>query len=111
MSQYVRNGKVVTREEFDATARQWPEPGKRVVKRTGFPATPNTYSEGKPLVSDGLGCLKAQVPEMRKAIHEEGIAGAAVRDNGQIEFTSRGARAKMARMRGLCDNDGGYGDG
>jgi hypothetical protein len=73
--------------------------------------TANTYREHDPLISDGCGVMKAQVPETREAIQKHGIQGAAVLDNGQIRFTSRRARRDFLRMRGLVDNDGSYGDG
>jgi hypothetical protein len=71
----------------------------------------NAYSEAKPLVSDGVGCLKRQVPELRDVIRRHGIRGAKVLQNGQVQFTSRKARARLLAVRGLVDNDGGYGDG
>jgi hypothetical protein len=95
------NGKWVTPAEFH---RGGPVGGEGVASVT------NTYSTAKPLISEGVGCMKAQVPEMREAIKERGIIGAHVRDNGQIEFTSRKARKQVMQMRALHDNDGGYGD-
>ena len=97
------NGKEVTPAEFH---RQGPVGG------TGVPMFAGTaYNSAKPLVSEGVGCMKAQVPEMREAIKEHGIVGAHVKDNGQIEFTSRRARRQVLEMRGLHDQDGGYSDG
>jgi len=95
------NGEWVTPAEFH---RDGPVGGAGVASVT------NTYSTAKPLVSEGVGCMKAQVPEMREAIRERGIVGAHVRDNGQIEFTSRRARKEVMKMRDLHDNDGGYSD-
>jgi hypothetical protein len=71
-----------------------------------------TYSESDPLISEGLGCMKHQVPEMRRAVERHGLTGVRVRDNGSVELTSRGdaGRRGLLRMRGLVDNDGGYGD-
>ncbi len=100
---YKLNGKEVSREEFCAGARRdW---------LAGPPMTANTYTEHDPLISDGCGVMKSQVPETRDAIRRHGIQGAAVLDNGQIRFTSRKARKEFLRMRGLVDNDGGFGDG
>lgn len=96
------NGKEVTPERFH-------QGGK--IGGSGIPRVTQTYTSAKPLVSDGIGCMKAQVPEMREAIRAHGIVGAHVRDNGQIEFTSRRARRNVLKMRGLHDNDGGVGDG
>lgn len=96
------NGKEVTPAEFH---RRGPVGGSGVAMIT------NTYSTANPLVSEGVGCMKSQVQDMREAIRANGIVGAHVRDNGQIEFTSRKARAKVMAMRGLHDNEGGFGDG
>ena len=70
----------------------------------------NTYTEHNPLVSEGCGVMKSQVAETRKLIKQHCIQGAAVRDSGQVEFTSRRARNEFLRMRGFRDMDGGYGD-
>ena len=95
------NGKEVTPAEFHR---------RKPIGGSGVPMITNTYTTAKPLVSEGVGCMKAQVPSMREAIREQGIVGAHVRDNGQIEFTSRRARKKVLAMRGLNDQDGGYSD-
>ena len=102
MTGYVLNGRKVDRDEFLAGA---PGDGLRTPPRTA-----NTYTEHDPLISDGCGVMKAQVPEMREAIRQHGIQGAAVLDNGQIRFTSRRARKEFLRMRGLVDSDGCFGD-
>lgn len=99
---YRLNGKRVTREEFLAGAKKdW---------LGSPPRTANTYREHDPLISEGLGCMKSQVPEMREAIRAHGIKGVVVRDNGQLEITSRRGRAELCKLRGLADADGGYGD-
>lgn len=99
---YVVNGKEVTREEFT----QNPKPGWLDAPFM----TANTYRDHDPLVSEGLGCMKAQVPEMREAIRMHGIKGVTVRDSGQVEITSRQGRRELLRMRGCFDQDAGYGD-
>ena len=96
------NGKVVTPAEFH---RKGPVGGE------GIAGVSKAYSDAKPLVSDGLGCMKDQVPEMREAIQERGIRGVRVLENGQLTFTSRRGRREVMAMRGLHDADGGYGDG
>jgi len=97
------NGKVVTPAEFRRGGK---------IGGEGIPMfAGSAYSTAKPLVSDGVGCMKAQVSEMRDAIKARGIVGAHVRDNGQIEFTSRRARKEVMAMRGLHDNEGGISDG
>lgn len=95
------NGKRVSPEEFHR---------KRKIGGSGIPMVAAAYSEAKPLISDGLGCMRGQVQEMREAIKERGIQGVKVRNNGQLEITSRRGRAEVCRMRGLHDNDAGYGD-
>jgi len=95
------NGKEVSSAEFHRGG---------TVGGGGIPMGTMAYNTARPLVSEGPGCMKAQVPEMREAIREHGIVGAHVRDSGQIEFTSRKARKQVLKMRGLVDNDGGYGD-
>lgn len=98
---YTLNGKSVTREEFLAGAR---EDWLRV------PMTAHTYRDHDPLISEGLGCMKSQVPEMRDVIQRHNIRGVVVRDNGQLEITSRRGRRELLRVRGLVDADGGYSD-
>lgn len=74
------------------------------------PMVANTYRAHDPLISEGLGCMKSQVPEMRETIHKHNIKGVRVRDNGQLEITSRRGRRELCRVRGLADADGGLGD-
>jgi len=69
------------------------------------------YTESNPLVSEGIGCMRTQVPKMREEIRKHNIKGVRVRDSGQVEITSRRGRRELMEMRGLHDNDGGYGDG
>ena len=109
---YVRGGKVVTREEFDRTTREWPhvpvtEPNKDV------PMVPRTYTDAEPLVSESLGVLPHQVAEARETYRAEGLSGVRVRDDGAVEFTARGktGRVGLMKLRGKFDRDGGYGDG
>ena len=54
--------------------------------------------------------MKAQVQEAREAIRQHNIPGAAVHDDGKVQFTSRRARRDLLKMRGLHDQDGGYSD-
>ena len=96
---YKINGKTVTRRQF---LRR---------KKRGVPACPKTYGEGNPLQSEALGCMKSQVPEMRRVLKKRGIRGVRVLDNGAVELTSRGGRRELMKLRGLHDNDGGLGDG
>ena len=100
---YIINGKRVTRAEF---LRH-----KKADWLKGTFMTAHTYRAHAPLLSDGIGVMKAQVPEMRAAIARRGIQGVRVKDNGQLEITSRRGRKEVLRMRGFRDNDGGFGDG
>lgn len=104
MSGIVRkyNGRVVTEAELD---RLMPKK-----KLEGPAMTANTYSEHDPLISEGCGVMKEQVGEAREMIRRHRIQGAAVADNGQVQFTSRSARKEFLKRRGLVDNDGSYGD-
>ena len=97
------NGKVVTEAELDKLM-----PRKRL---EGPAMTANTYTEHDPLISEGCGVMKSQVGSTRDLIKQHGIQGAAVHDNGQIRFTSRRARKEFLALRGLNDQDGGFGDG
>jgi len=86
-------------------------PARLRSKRFAPPMTANTYREHDPLISEGLGCMTGQVEEMRQEIKRHGVRGVLVRDNGQLEITSRRGRKELCKMRGLADADGGYGDG
>ena len=99
---YNLNGKTVTRGEFLAGAsNDW----------TSAFHTANTYQEHDPLISEGIGCMKSQVPEMRETIKKHNIQGVKVRDSGQLEITSRRGRRDLLKVRGLADADGGFSDG
>lgn len=109
MIKYKINGKEVTKEEWDAR--------KGVGFRAGHaPLCTVAYSDSKPLISDALGCMKAQVPDMRAMIKEEKIRGVRVLDNGQLAITSRSGRKKLietlGKIRGvpMVDADAGYSD-
>jgi len=96
------NGVDVTEEEFH---RDGPVGG------LGAPMmTLSAYSDARPLISDGIGCMKSQVSEMRQEIARRNIKGVRVLDNGQLAITSRRGRRDVLRMRGLVDGDGCYGD-
>jgi len=101
---YKINGKAVPKEEFNkGNDSNW--------LKASPPMVSKTYQEHDPLISDSLGCLPNQVPEMREEIRKRGITGAKVRNNGQLEFTSRRGRNEVMKMRGKHDADGGFGDG
>ena len=97
---YRINGKEVTRKRFLQGA-----------KGNGAPQVSiTTYRGHDPLVSDGMGCMKSQVGELRESIARRNIQGVRVKDNGQLEITSRRGRKEVLRMRGFADLDGAYGD-
>ncbi len=104
MIQYKINGKKVTEKQWDAR--------KGVGFRFGGRAPMGTvaYTVSDPLISEGIGCMKSQVPEMRETIRKHSIRGVRVRDSGQLEITSRQGRKELLRVRGLADANGGYGD-
>ena len=102
MIKYKINGKEVTKAEWDSR--------KGVGLRGGVPMGTVAYSESKPLISEGIGCMRSQVPEMREVIRQHNIKGVSVRDNGSLEITSRRGRRELLRVRGLADAEGGYGD-
>jgi hypothetical protein len=103
MTKYIVNGKTVSKEEFGKGGKSdWLD---------GAPMTSNTYTDHDPLVSEGLGCMKSQVQETRDIIKHHNIKGVKVRNNGQLEITSRRGRKEFMKVRGLADSDGGYGDG
>ena len=107
MIRYKINGKTVTKEEWDA------HKGVGLKLRSGHvPYGTVAYSESNPLLSDGLGCMRSQVPEMREAIKKRNIQGVRVLDNGQLEITSRRGRKEVGLMRPipLHDAEGGYSD-
>ena len=97
---YTINGKEVTKAQF---RRRKPKP-------IGAPMVSHTYRAHDPLLSDGIGCMKSQVPEMREVLKKHNVKGVLVRDNGQLEITSRRGRKELLRIRGLADADGGYSD-
>lgn len=80
---------------------------------SSIPQMTRTYGESKPLVSQGLGCMRHQVPEMREEVKKHGLTSVHIREDGAAEITSRGdtGRRGLLALRGMRDNDGGYGDG
>jgi len=101
---YKINGEFVSKEEWDARK------GVGLDFNGTAPLGTVAYTESNPLVSDGPGCMRGQVPELRKVIRKHNIKGVRVRNNGQLEITSRRGRKELLKVRGLCDADGGYSD-
>lgn len=102
---YFVNGKELTEEEFAARG-----PKDKDWLKYGCQTSLKTYRAHDPLLSDGIGCLKSQVPEMRETIRKHNIKGVLVRDDGKLEITSRRGRKELLRVRGLADADGMYSD-
>lgn len=66
----------------------------------------------RPLVSESAGVLPHQVAEARRLVEERRLLGCRVRDDGVVEFTSRGKTGRNGwnRMRCMTDDQGGFGD-
>jgi hypothetical protein len=84
------------------------------VKRSKIFAVPMiggvAISEAKPLRSLGLACHSNQVAEFNQFYRENGIVGASHESDGTCVLESRKARNEVLKLRGLRDNDAGYGD-
>lgn len=96
----ILNGREVTAKEFH----------RRRVGGGGIAMVSRAYQDHKPLISEGLGCMRGQVDEMRDELRQHNIRGVRVLDTGQLEITSRQGRRELCRLRSLRDADGGYGD-
>ncbi len=68
----------------------------------------NPWSQ--PLESLALGCHSSQVPEFRDRARDAGLTGVDFTPDGTALLSSRGQRKQYAKLRGMRDNDGGYGD-
>lgn len=102
MIKYILNGQEVTKEEFSK--------GSNDDFLKAAPMTAKTYSQHDPLLSDGLGCMKSQVKDLRDVIRKHNIQGVQVKNDGQLEITSRRGRKELLAVRGLVDSDAGYSD-
>jgi hypothetical protein len=85
-------------------------PRSKRSKVFGVPMIGNSISESNPLRSVGAGCHRMQVDEFNKYYKERGISGAYHERDGTCVFESRKARNEVMKLRGLRDNDAGYGD-
>ncbi len=105
MIKYKINGKCVTKKQWDS---------RKGVGLKGGECSMGTvaYKVNDPLISEGLGCMRSQVPKMRAAIKKRNIMGVRVRDGGQLEITSPRGRKEVGAMRPdpLHDAEGGYSD-
>ena len=94
----------MTRREKRQLARQ------RLRSPLGVPMVGVAISQAAPLRSLGLGCARRQVGEFNRYYREHGISGAYHDSDGTCVLESRQARNKVLKLRGLRDNDAGYGD-
>lgn len=90
----------ITREEYE----------KRLPPAQDSSPGPSSLIGWKTLTSDAAAVHPKQVKEVRELFRARGIAGAVVKDNGQIEFTSRSGRNDVLRAFNMRDNNAGYGD-
>ena len=95
----ILNGREVTPEEFH---KDGPVGGR------GIPMVSRAYSDAKPLISEALGCLPNQIPEMKETLEKHSIQGVKVNPSGSLSITSKAGRAKLMKVKGQHDGDGGY---
>ena len=62
-----------------------------------------------PMNSLGLGVHPSQVTEFNTAYAKAGITGARQLPNGECELSCNSARNAVLKLRGIQDNDAGYG--
>jgi len=67
-------------------------------------------SQSRPLRSLGLGCHRTQVAEFNQFYRDNRITGVHHDADGTCVLESREARNEVLKLRGLRDNDAGYGD-
>lgn len=99
------NGVEVSVEEF-RTGKIKPRRQRRQASKGPMIAT--SYS--RPLKSLGMAVNPKQVRQFNEAYVAAGITGARHAADGTCEIDSRQARNQVLRLRGLRDNDAGYGD-
>lgn len=69
-----------------------------------------SMSEAKPWKSLSAGVMKNQVQDFNDYYKQNGIAGAYHEPDGTLVCESRKARKDVGKLRGIHDNDAGYGD-
>ena len=100
--QYRWNGQTISRKKFRRRRMQG--------VRTGAPMVARGASQDRPLESVALSCHPLQVAEFNAMYAAAGITGASHRADGTCVLESRRARNEALKLRGLRDNDAGYGD-
>jgi len=99
-TQYLIDGRPVSKEEFDAAC----PPAAEVDGPAGA-----SLVGWKPLASRALGVHPDQVAEATESARAKGVP-TEFRPDGRPVFTCRSHRKRYLRAYGLHDNDGGYGD-
>jgi hypothetical protein len=115
---YVRDGRVVTREEFDRTVRH--HRSRRLRRNRVKRHIAQGYSESTPGKSISLSVHPNQCAMMNEALKAHGVQGVHYDPSKKHNcvITSRRARARAMKVIGpmlglgrVHDEDGGYGDG
>lgn len=76
---------------------------------TGFHAIPAPGNW--PMVSDAMSTHPKDAQAFNQVAASAGITGVYYDSNGDCHLSDRKARRQWMQVRGLRDNDGGYGDG
>lgn len=63
-----------------------------------------------PMISDAMGVNPTQANQFNEVARKAGITGVHYDANGDCHLSCRSARRDWARLRGLCDRNGGYSD-
>lgn len=78
--------------------------------RDGVPVL-QTNDHWRKFKSDyGLGVHSSQAEEFNKQARDAGLTGVHYDETGVPHISSREQRKKLLKVRGVVDNDGGYGD-
>lgn len=91
------DGKRVTRQQYKKALKP-PRPGKPAVGNLGYPRR-----------SIAMGCHPSQVEEANAYYAENGVAARHYPD-GDLHLPSRADQAKLVKLKGYYNRDGGYGD-
>jgi hypothetical protein len=101
---YKRNGRIVSKKEFDAIPPVSDELLRGVQVR-------QAYQESRTGRSLAMGCHPTQAAAFNERARKMGVTGVSWDSRGHCLITSRKARRDYMKAIGLHDNDGGYGDG
>lgn len=104
-TQWKRGGKKVSLAQFQKGQSRLAE----LIAANGK-ARPQAIRRGKPLESVGLSVHRTQATEFNKYYRDNGITGVHHKPNGDCVIESREQRNKVLALRGLRDQDAGYGD-